>query len=146
MPRRKLAGACRELRVESVSEDVGIVVRQEHFIGLAEPVLPPAELCTKLSDTAGRKWAAAMGSRDEDHAAHLWHRLVEERLLQKPEFLGWCDNLVDWTRTDSLPEPRSATLDHHPRQDSAKAVAHDDHAIERRVSGIGIEDLTRLPQ
>ena len=108
--------------------------------------LAPAEPCTKLSKTAAGKWAAAMGGRDEDDPAHLWHGLVEECLSQGPAFLGRFDDLVDWTRTDSLPEPRSAALDHHLRQDAAKAVAHDDHSVEGRVRTIGIKDSTRPPQ
>ena len=146
VPRGKLAGARREVAAKSGSEHVGLVVRQEHFLGLAEPVGPPAEPCTKLSKTAAGKWAAAMGGRDEDDPAHLWHGLVEECLSQGPAFLGRFDDLVDWTRADSLPEPRSAALDHHLRQDAAKAVAHDDHSVEGRVRAIGIEDSTRPPQ
>ena len=146
MPRGKLAGAGRELAAESVSEHGELVVRQKHFMGLAKPVWSPAELCTKLSKTAAGKWAAAMGGRDEDDPAHLWHGFVEERLSQELAFLGRSDDLVDRTRADSLPEPRSATLDHHLRQDAAKAVAHDDHSVEGRVRAIGIEDSTRPPQ
>ena len=48
--------------------------------------------------------------------------------------------------TDSLPEQRSATLDHHLRQDATKAVAHDDHSVEGRVRAGGITDSTRSPQ
>ena len=144
--RGELAGAGREVAAKSGSEHVGVVVRQEHFLGLAEPVWPPAEPCTKLSKTAAGKWTAAMGGRDEDDPAHLWHGLVEECLSQEPAFLGWADDLVDRTRADSLPEPRSAALDHHLRQDAAEAVAHDDHSVEGRVRAIGIKGSTRPPQ
>ena len=146
VPRGKLAGAGRELAARSVSAHVGLV-RQEHFLnGLTKPVWAPAELCTKLSKTAAGKWAAAMRGRDEDDPAHLGHGLIEERLSQELAFLWRSDDLVDWTRADSLPEPRSATLDHHLRQDAAQAVAHDDHSVEGRVRAIGIEDSTRPPQ
>src|SRR5207248_9516152 len=55
VPRGKLAGARRELAAKSVSEHVGLVERQEHFMGLAEPVWSPAELGAKLSKTAAGK-------------------------------------------------------------------------------------------
>ena len=146
VPRGKLVGARRELAAESASEHVGLVVRQEHVMGSAEPVWSPAELRTQLSKTAAGKRAAAMGGRDEDDPAHLRHGLVEERLLQELAFLGRADDLVDGTCADRLPEPRSAALDHHLGQDAAKAVAHDDHPVEGRVRAIGIEDSTRPPQ
>ena len=80
VPRGKLAGARRELARNPSANTSGSLFAKA-LQGLAEAVWSPAELCTKLSETAAGKWAAAMRGRDEDDPAHLWHRLVEERLL-----------------------------------------------------------------
>ena len=83
-----------------------------------------------------------MGGRDEDDPAHLRHRLVKERLLQEPAVVGRAVKLVDGPCADRLPEPGSARLDHHLRENAAQAVADDDHLVQGYVRAIRIEDPT----
>jgi hypothetical protein len=71
-----------------------------------------------------------MGGSDEDDPAHFRHGLIAKGLSEELAVFLRPRDVVDGLFPDGLPEARTASLDHHLRQDAAKAVTDDDHSVE----------------
>ena len=83
---------------------------------------------------------------DEDHAADLRTRLEDQGAAEEVAIVRLARELVDGPIADEPPQPGPAVLDHHLGQQTAHAVADDDHPVERRIRAVGVELPPHLVQ
>ena len=87
-----------------------------------------------------------MRGRNEDDPTNLRNAFVAVHLPEEQAIILRAGDLVDRQVGDGLPEPQTAILAHHFRQDAAQAVTDDDHPVEGFVGLFRIEQLAGLPK
>ena len=83
---------------------------------------------------------------DEDHAADVRPGLEDQGPVEEVAIGLIACQLLDGPIADEPPQPGPAVLDHHLGQQTAHAVADEDHPVEGRIRAIGVELVPHLIQ
>ena len=83
---------------------------------------------------------------DEEHSADLRTGLEDQGAAEEVAIFRLAREFIGGTIADEPPQPGPTVLDHHLGQQSAHAVADEDHPLERRIRAVGVELSPHLHQ